>query len=652
MKKLFKILLVLALSDLCPISAHDYSSNQHILIIGDKSTDIEYLAAKDLKNDLERVTQSKVMLMSEKEYKNQNGFIYLIGTVNTNYKINELANLRKINLSGENPGKRGGIIQVVEENNGGKILIIGGSDPEGCMYSLFEFSHKNLGIDPFAFWTGYNPKKNTDFNPLQVSDEIISPPKVDYLEYFVNDENELANLEEPVGKIGFRLGKQLIDSLVRLKFNVLLPSSMADSTINYARKRGMLIVEDFRLGKYPNDFTDQVELCFSENRDKWIENWEYQLQNFKYKDSIFVEYRPRYPFADIAYESSCGENLVELFTEIYRVKDSLLNIYYPNTPKSAELYASGMRLFNEGFRPPKDYYVLWSDDGKGGFELYPEDTYGYKFGIYNHAGFWRNHIVMDPYPVKIETLMKKMFREYDAYNIVKVNGQTFRLFLINIEALARVSNDPENFDGEKFYNEWVTRYFGFKHSNEMVRILKDFHDAQYDRMGYVEVLWYIKKIIAYLGDEKVQGAWKSFYVNKEEVLIERLDWRLDKITDALNRAYEIEHTVDDQSYFYHDHILLQIELLKEIYEFQNALEEAVDLKEVYLQKKNQTDLNSFIEKIHEANDILQSHTSNKIKGDKNMDWATWYYPSKQRPNNGYPTEEMLNNLIIHVGGLE
>ncbi|MCF8262673.1 MAG: glycosyl hydrolase 115 family protein [Melioribacteraceae bacterium] len=652
------------------ISCTSHENEKHYIYYGKNKSDAEYLAALDLRDDLKEVTESEVFVGEETDRFESDGFIYLIGTPTSNENIKKLVEQGKLELSGENPGKRGGILKTVNLESSKKALVIGGSDANGAVYALFDFCTEYLKVDPFSYWNGYKPEKNYDFNPFIVDEKIIEPPLVEYLEYINNDFDELANLKDPPLEIDFENFKELIDAIVRLRFNVLNLNNqlgghgfvsrehykklrpnykpndaLIDSIANYARKRGMLLHQSFGLGKIPNDFSDQVQLCYEEHKKEWMENWEYQIKNFRFKEDIFVIYGARYPYADRGYESSCGENIVEIANEWFRVKDSLLNVYYPNVPKGNGLYSEAMQDFNDGVRPPKDYYIFWADDGAGGWEVYPKNTDGYKMGIYNHAGFWRNHVVMDPYPVKIDTTMKEMFEKYNATNAVRVNGQTFRLFLLNIEALARVSNFPEKYDGEKFYIEWTTRYFGEKHASEIVQILKDFHYAQYDRMGYVEVLWYIKKSIAYLQDEKVQGAWRSFYVDKEEIKIDNLDWRIKTIRSALERAYQLEGKVDDQAFFFHDHVILQIELLTQLYEFQKSLEHAAMLKERYEMTKSDQDRTAFMDQIKIAKKLLETHTQNRIEGDKNKKWATWYYPSKQRPNNGYPEQEMLDKVL-------
>ncbi|CAN0536617.1 unnamed protein product, partial [Scytosiphon promiscuus] len=159
------------------------------------------------------------------------------------------------------------------------------------------------------------------------------------------------------------------------------------------------------------------------------------------------------------YESTCGENKIEVFNDVYKVFGELVDQYKPNADKVLICYSDGMEMWNDGFRPPKDWIVAWSDDGFGDFEHLPNTTDGYNFGTYMHAGFWLNHTVHNPYPETVETVMKNMFQEYGADKYCLVNGQNFRPFLINLEAYSEVCQNPDSVENNDFYKQWTTRYF-------------------------------------------------------------------------------------------------------------------------------------------------------------------------------------------------
>jgi hypothetical protein len=42
--------------------------------------------------------------------------------------------------------------------------------------------------------------------------------------------------------------------------------------------------------------------------------------------------------------------------------------------------------------------------------------------------------------------------------------------------------------------------------------------------------------------------------------------------------------------------------------------------------------------------LSRLHLQRSLDGDKNPRWKGWYDPAKRRPNNGFPTHEMLEEI--------
>jgi hypothetical protein len=42
--------------------------------------------------------------------------------------------------------------------------------------------------------------------------------------------------------------------------------------------------------------------------------------------------------------------------------------------------------------------------------------------------------------------------------------------------------------------------------------------------------------------------------------------------------------------------------------------------------------------------LSRLHLQRSLDGDKNPRWKGWYDPAKRRPNNGFPTREMLEEI--------
>ncbi len=97
------------------------NNNQEIyLVIGEKVSKTEQLTTKQLKADIEKVSEFPVQIITANEDIPSNGKILLLGTRSTNQIIEELAQKGSIILSEVFPGSRGGIWATVKRY---KLLI-------------------------------------------------------------------------------------------------------------------------------------------------------------------------------------------------------------------------------------------------------------------------------------------------------------------------------------------------------------------------------------------------------------------------------------------------------------------------------------------------------------------------------------------------
>jgi len=361
--------------------------------------------------------------------------------------------------------------------------------------------------------------------------------------------------------------------------------------------------------------------------------------------------RPRNQVWDWEYKSSCGEDKTEVFNEVFKVLGNLIDHYNPDAIKIATCYADGMEIFNNDFAPPQDWIISWSDDGWGGFGNFPAQTKGYKFGTYMHAGFWKNHTIHDPYPEKIDSIMKLMVNKYQATHFWEINGQQFRPFLLNIEAFSAAANNPETFDGEVFYKEWTERYFGEKAAGFAVKSMKKLHEAQFDKISYVQHLAEIKWVITYLlnsnqpntGNQTITDNYERVSNNFEHVKI-----RHEILQQALAEAEKGLEFVGSDDTFYHDYILLPVNLYLDLLIFEMRLNEMAFLKKSFEETGDKSKLQQAVQLMVKARSDLETVYSRSLEGDKNPRWKGWYDPAKRRANNGFPTQEMLNESEVNL----
>ncbi|MCG9793164.1 glycosyl hydrolase 115 family protein [Flavobacterium algicola] len=671
-KKRIVFSLIVGMIFLFSCKSNAIIKTNYYLVYGSKASKLELNSINDLKNDLKKVVNGTVTTISDATVLPKNGICFILGTPESSKLIAQLAKEGTISISKDIPGSRGGIWNKVKSKSGSENIVLSGSDVQGLQYAIYDYSKEILGVDALEYWTGKTPKKIKDIDLFKFENRIIPPPQIPILGYFENDVDELANYKGKLLEYDWESYTELINSLVRMRYNAIqlfdmlgrpefftrpeyvelkpdykLRTTYVDSLINYAHEKGMMVQIDISLGYQIKPLDQDKADCWAENKQDWIATWAYYFKETPFKKADIFSLRPRNQVWDWEYKSSCGEDKIEVFNEVYQVLDKMIDDFNPNAKKVLVCYADGMDMFNQNFSPPKDWLVAWSDDGFGGFKYLPKSTKGYQFGTYMHAGFWLNHTVHDPYPQKIDTIMKNMVRDYQADQYCLVNGQQFRPFLLNMEAYSEMAKDVKAFDGEVFYKQWAERYFGKEAAVFAIQSMKKLHDAQADRGGYVEHLWEIRETVSYLSNAPIQRPGKTpipFDYGVVETDFEHVEKRIEILKSALDAANKGNKHIDKQDLFYHDYILLPVNLYLDLLEFENCLHKMAQFKKSFEEKGNKQDITQAINLLEDAQLKLEIIYKRSLEGDKNPKWKNWYDPKIRRPNNGFPSNEMLQEI--------
>jgi hypothetical protein len=641
------------------------AAGKYFVYYGAEASATEKAVARDLQGDLSAATGAEVVVRAEPRELPSGAWCFLMGTPASSRLIGAYL-ARGVMERSSYPAAGGGLMQVIPGNGGG-VVVLSGLDVEGTQNTVYEYSRTQLGIDPLAYWTGYAPKRLKNFRPGSLTTTVVAPPRVPIICYMENDVDELANMHKPYLEYDMDTWKGMVNSLRRMHYNAiqlfdmlgrsefytrgpykkLRPGytaniALVDSMIDYAHLKGIKIQIAMGLGYQIRSITDSQALCWSRYKKDWIDTWIYYLTKTPLGKADIYSLRPRNQVWDRAYVSSCGEDKVQVFNDVFHVFDSLLQVYKPRARKIAVCYDDGMEMFNGGFSPPKDFIVAWSDDGYCGFKTMPVSSRGYDFGTYMHAGFWTNHTVHDPYPLRIDSVLNMMGSRYHAFSYLEVNGQTFRPFLLNLEAFADWGYDPGKFHGADFYRKWCVRYFGPKAAPRAVASMKALHAAQYDRTGYVRNLGQIKSILGFLSDKDVLSPdGKPYRVGYEGLHFNDLDTRMAFLDTAFSEAAAGLKLASGQDHFYYDFVYLPALMYHQLMAFEITILKAARLKHAFQQQGRADDIREARRLLDAAYVQLEAIYKTCYQGDKNPRWATWYDPAKRRPNNGFPTFERL-----------
>ena len=671
-RQLVLVLIFLAVS----FTGCEQRDESGVVIVVDASAgDIDRATAEDLLDDIRRVSAQPASVETWSGALPPAKQVIVVGTVTRHALVDRLAADGDITLDAATPGPRGGIWARADVD-GRQVTVLAGSDPQGTQYAVYDYSRDVLGVDPLRYWTGVEPEPIENLDTGDFAERVVEPPKIPYLVYFENDVDELANLRKPLLEYDWETYTELIDALIRLRYNgielfdalgrteyytrpayiALRPDyqtnmALIDRMIDYAQQRGMLVQVDMILGRQFGQITTEQSNCWSQHKQAWIDTWSFFLNDTPLGKADIFALRPRNQLLDWPYTSSCDEDLVTVFNEVYAALGALLDEFKPDAVRVCTCYDDGMELFNEGFGPPRDFIVAWSDDGWGGFRVLPEDTRGYRFGTYMHAGFWLNHTVHDPYPEKVEEIMSMMVERFGADDYMMVNGQTFRPFMLNLEAYSRFAEILLDFDGDAFYRDWLSRYFDEAAIDDTVKALKKLHAAQFDNVGYVENLWEIKEAVAYLSDAPIDRPGRSpvpVAFEKIEPDLAATERRLEIIREADELATAAMALSGRNEDFYHDHIVLPIRLYRDLLDFETSLHQMVKLKRAFEENRDTDSLAGARVFLEQAKRNLETLYERRLAGDRLERFSGWYDPARRRPNNGFPARADLETIEANL----
>jgi hypothetical protein len=642
---------------------------KHCVVYGKRAGSPERLASEDLRHDLEQVLGSPVALQSEEAGIPDTGTVYVVGTPQSSDRIATLAASGRLAVTAESPGPQAGQIIRIDRPGKGPLVVLAGCDFRGAQRAVYEFSHTCLGVDPFKYFTSCAPKRQPDFEPPAIN-RVLPQPAAPILCYFDNDDDELANMTRPYLEFDLDTWRGIIDSLVRIGYNAIdihdqlgrsefyrweeykkirpdyhCNLGLVSQLIDYAHSKGMMIQIPMYLAWEFKHITEEQANCWTQHKQAWIDTWTYYVKETPLgKADIFLD-RPRSQLWDSQYRSSTGEDIGAVMTEAFTALRDVVKGHNPDAIMICDLYAHGQKLWYEGrFQPPEDYIMAWPNDGWGNCKDFPSDKRGYAFGCYMHAGFWLNHVVQDPYPERIAESMRELLVDHGANHYVLVNGQTFRHFLLNLEAYSRAVADPAYFDGNNFYREFTTRYFGPQASRAAIAALRLLHEVSGE--GYVRLIHEVMDELNACKERKVVESLPELRSARAAC-----NERLATIEKALEAAQEAVDLAGDHADFCHDHLLLPIRLFAETVALRLALQDARI-------GWNEYELNGVADGIARANaailrakESLAMHLRTRAEGDKNPKWKTWYDPEKRRPNGGFPTHKDLDQVSFDPGAL-
>jgi len=462
-------------------------------------------AANDLKSDINKVTENKVVIFND-EISNQNKVI-IIGTIGKSPIINNLISKNKLNVDSIKGKWEAFKFQVVENTlpNVNKALVIVGSDMRGTIYGIYTLSEQ-IGVSPWNWWADVPIIKNKNLYITQNS-YIDKGPKVKYRGIFINDEAPALSgwTSEKFGGFNHKFYVHVYELILRLRGNFLWPAMWGsafydDDSLNpkLADEYGVVIGTSHhepmmrahdewrRYGHGPwNYATNEKEL-----KKFWTEGIKRMND---YESIVTLAMRGD---GDEAMSEDTNIGLLEKIVKDQReIIKNVTRKDIESVPQVWALYKEVQDYYDKGMRVPDDVTVLLCDDNWGNLRKLPKLNSKQRkggYGIYYHfdyVGGPRNYKWLNTNQIERVWEQMHLAYKYDAKQIWIVNVGDIKPMEFPISFFLDYAWDPDEISADQlpdYYTNWTKKQFGGKYAKEIGEIIKKY--TQYNSRRKPELL--------------------------------------------------------------------------------------------------------------------------------------------------------------------
>ena len=100
--------------------------------------------------------------------------------------------------------------------------------------------------------------------------------------------------------------------------------------------------------------------------------------------------------------------------------------------------------------------------------------------------------------------------------------------------------------------------------------------------------------------------------------------------------------------FYNSYITIPVKIYDDLIAFELQLHKMAKLKKAYEESGNIDKIEEALEILTVARKDLKKIYDNRLKGDEMPKWEGWYHPKNRRPNNGFPTDAMMDAIHANL----
>jgi hypothetical protein len=448
-------------------------------------------AAKDLQEDISKVTGVKPLLLTGKSKERE---AVIIGTIGKSELIDKLIKNKKIDVTSLQGKWETFLIQVVEKPMKGvdRALVIVGSDKRGTIFGIYDVS-KQIGISPWHWWADVPPKKSQSLFILPGA-HTQGEPAVKYRGIFLNDEEPALGrwAVEKYGGFNHECYETIFELILRLKGNYLWPA-MWWASFNTDDPMNQKLADEYGIVMSTTHHEPMMRAhadwkAFKGSAGPWnYETNEATLKKFwregiermgNFESVISMGMRGD---GDMAMTDDTNIALLEKIVKDQRqIISEVTKKPISETPQLWALYKEVQDYYDKGMRVPDDVTLLLCDDNWGNNRKFPklEDkprSGGY--GIYYHfdyVGDPRNYKWLNTNQISRTWEQMHLAYEYGVDRIWIVNVGDLKPMEFPIEFFLDYAWNPKRWTEDNiadYSRLWAEEQFGSEHAAAIGNIL-------------------------------------------------------------------------------------------------------------------------------------------------------------------------------------
>lgn len=490
--------IILSLTIHCSLSAQKFTvvspQIQAQIYVGKYEADYIHLAVKDFVSDIKKITGREIQVVHTFPEKSENIIVVATSGNPKNRNLFKKLAFDTVSLSDKWESY---CVQSFrhQENN---ILMIAGSDERGTMFGLYHFIELYLGVDPFYFWSGNEPKPRETLHWEHVN-LSAGEPSFKLRGWFINDEDLLTEWENGGGKrnidypfygqvVTAGVMQHIVEALVRSRYNLIIPASFIDilnpaeaHLVDEAVKRGVFVSQHHiePLGVSGHSFFNywkpqgkDYKFSYYSNKEQLMEVWETYVRKWSQYPNVVWQIglrgigdNPMW-YADKNVPQSNAER-GKIISDAMQAQINLIEKYNKGEKPfiTTTLWGEGSFLNNEGFlKIPEDVTIVFADNNPGwrwqtdfySTQRNPKNTYG----IYYHIALWESgpHLAQVIPPHKTFDLLREA-QQNQACQYAIFNVSNVREFVLPIHAASQMLWNINEFNPDTFLQKWIQDRF-------------------------------------------------------------------------------------------------------------------------------------------------------------------------------------------------